>query len=153
MPDCGVKRQASPHLTSHFIYSPTIGHSQLIHNMAPSRTSPIPSLPPQSGLSDGQLSTFETDGYLIIPSALDHRTVTTLLEETHSLINGFSLSDHPMTKFSTGEKSDHVGDDYFLDSGDKVRFFFEGILFFSSLIFSYPVPSAITPLYYSNTLV
>jgi hypothetical protein len=30
-----------------------------------------------------------------------------------------------MTKFSTGEGSEHVGDDYFLDSGDKVRFFFE----------------------------
>ena len=31
---------------------------------------------------------------------------------------------HTQTKFSTGEK-DHVGDDYFLTSGDKVRYFFE----------------------------
>ncbi|CAO3576955.1 unnamed protein product [Absidia cylindrospora] len=32
-----------------------------------------------------------------------------------------------MTQFSTGGDtgSKHVGDDYFLDSGDKVRFFFE----------------------------
>lgn len=30
-----------------------------------------------------------------------------------------------MTKFSTGQKSAHVGDDYFLTSHDKVRFFFE----------------------------
>lgn len=29
-----------------------------------------------------------------------------------------------MTRFATGD-SDHVGDDYFLSSGDKVRFFFE----------------------------
>ena len=30
-----------------------------------------------------------------------------------------------MTKFSTGESTAHVGDDYFLTSGDKVRYFFE----------------------------
>lgn len=30
-----------------------------------------------------------------------------------------------MTKFSNGQKSAHVGDDYFLTSHDKVRFFFE----------------------------
>lgn len=93
--------------------------------MAPSRTSLVPSLPPQSGLSKGQLSKFETDGYLIIPQALDSRTVKSLLDEAHSLLENFSLDEHPMTKFSTGEKSDHVGDDYFLESGDKIRFFFE----------------------------
>lgn len=41
------------------------------------------------------------------------------------MLASFSLSDHPMTKFSTGENESHVGDDYFLTSGDKVRFFFE----------------------------
>jgi hypothetical protein len=32
-----------------------------------------------------------------------------------------------MTKFSTGtdESKKHVGDAYFLESGDKIRFFFE----------------------------
>lgn len=77
------------------------------------------------GLTPEQLATFERDGYLIIPSALTPTTVSALLAETHHLLSSFSLSDHPMTRFSTGTTSEHVGDDYFLTSGDKVRFFFE----------------------------
>jgi ectoine hydroxylase-related dioxygenase (phytanoyl-CoA dioxygenase family) len=34
------------------------------------------------------------------------------------------LDDHPLTKFTTGEKN-HVGDEYFLTSGDKIRYFLE----------------------------
>ncbi|KAI1738072.1 phytanoyl-CoA dioxygenase [Xylaria scruposa] len=77
------------------------------------------------GLTASQLASFERDGYLVIPNALPPTTVQALLAETHKLLDEFPLSSHPMTKFSTGEKSDHVGDDYFLSSGDKVRFFFE----------------------------
>jgi hypothetical protein len=79
-----------------------------------------------SGLTLGQLSFFDTNGYLLIPDAFSVDTVSALLSETHSMLNEFSLDDHPMTKFSTGEgENAHVGDDYFLTSGDKVRFFFE----------------------------
>ncbi|SPN97450.1 related to phytanoyl-CoA dioxygenase family protein [Cephalotrichum gorgonifer] len=77
------------------------------------------------GLTPDQIATFEKDGYLLIPDALKPETVAALLAETHSLLENFTLDDHPMTRFSTGEKSDHVGDDYFLSSGDKIRFFFE----------------------------
>ncbi|KAH0424582.1 phytanoyl-CoA dioxygenase [Colletotrichum camelliae] len=79
----------------------------------------------EEGLTPSQLASFNRDGYLIIPGALSPETVRGLLAETHSLLDNFSLADHPMTRFSTGEKADHVGDDYFLTSGDKVRFFFE----------------------------
>jgi phytanoyl-CoA hydroxylase len=95
-----------------------------ILQMAPSRTSSdAPTV--SYSLTKEQLATFDRDGYLIVPDALDSQTVSSLLKETHSLLDNFSLDDHPMTKFSTGEGSEHVGDDYFLDSGDKVRFFFE----------------------------
>ncbi|KAI0505932.1 phytanoyl-CoA dioxygenase [Xylaria bambusicola] len=81
--------------------------------------------PSTGGLTPSQLADFERDGYLVIPNALPPTTVEALLAETHQLLDDFSLSEHPMTRFSTGEKSDHVGDDYFLTSGDKIRFFFE----------------------------
>lgn len=79
------------------------------------------------GLTASQVESFERNGYLIIEDALSPSTVRSLLDETNSLLSNFSLDDHPMTKFSTGGEDghDHVGDDYFLTSGDKVRFFFE----------------------------
>jgi phytanoyl-CoA hydroxylase len=93
--------------------------------MVPSNASSEPPSSNSAGLSKEQLVAFERDGYLIIPNALSPETVSILLAETHSMLDSFSLDDHPMTKFSTGESSEHVGDDYFLSSGDKIRFFFE----------------------------
>ncbi|KAF2812712.1 phytanoyl-CoA dioxygenase [Mytilinidion resinicola] len=82
--------------------------------------------PSPAGLTSEQLESFNTNGYLLIPDALSADTVSTLLADTNKMLNEFSLDDHPMTKFSTGEGDNaHVGDDYFLTSGDKVRFFFE----------------------------
>ncbi|KAI4651804.1 hypothetical protein J4E93_002000 [Alternaria ventricosa] len=79
------------------------------------------------GLTPEQLAFFNENGYLLIPDALSQETVKQLLEDTNKMLNDFSLDDHPMTKFSTGgdDGADHVGDSYFLESGDKVRFFFE----------------------------
>jgi phytanoyl-CoA hydroxylase len=77
------------------------------------------------GLTPEQLSFFRDNGYLILPAELPSAAVSSLVTETTSLLNGFSLENHPMTKFSTGERDPHVGDDYFLTSGDKIRYFFE----------------------------
>lgn len=79
------------------------------------------------GLSSEQLSFFNDNGYLLIPDALSQDTVKQLLADTNKMLSDFSLDDHPMTKFSTGgaDGADHVGDKYFLESGDKIRFFFE----------------------------
>ncbi|RMZ66474.1 phytanoyl- dioxygenase [Pyrenophora seminiperda CCB06] len=79
------------------------------------------------GLTPKQLAFFNDNGYLLIPDALSQDTVKQLLEDTNQMLNEFPLDEHPMTKFSTGgdDGADHVGDSYFLESGDKVRFFFE----------------------------
>ncbi|KAF2824590.1 phytanoyl-CoA dioxygenase family protein [Ophiobolus disseminans] len=79
------------------------------------------------GLTPEQVAFFNENGYLLVPDALSQETVKELLGDTIKMLNEFSLDDHPMTKFSTGgeDGADHVGDAYFLESGDKVRFFFE----------------------------
>ena len=82
-----------------------------------------PTLPEK--LTKDQLAAYNHDGYLLIPNALSPSTVSELLASTHDMLSSFSLADHPMTKFSSGENSPHVGDDYFLTSGDKIRYFFE----------------------------
>ncbi|EPS44691.1 hypothetical protein H072_1326 [Dactylellina haptotyla CBS 200.50] len=77
-------------------------------------------------LSPEQVQFFHENGYLLLENALSPETVAGLKDRTNNLLEDFSLEGHPMTKFSTGEKGNkHIGDDYFLTSGDKVRFFFE----------------------------
>ncbi|KAJ3522067.1 hypothetical protein NMY22_g12048 [Coprinellus aureogranulatus] len=69
-------------------------------------------------------SRFYRDGYLVVPSFLSQEQTAELLQRSKDLLDQFDPETHPMTKFTTGDDN-HVGDDYFLNSGDKIRYFLE----------------------------
>jgi len=77
-------------------------------------------------LTQSQIEQFHTDGYLLIPQIFSQNECSTMHQRAKELLQGFDVSSHPLTTFSTGEGDrEHIGDDYFLSSGDKIRFFFE----------------------------
>ncbi|KAL9114676.1 MAG: hypothetical protein Q9227_001354 [Pyrenula ochraceoflavens] len=94
------------------------------------------------GLTPAQVAQFNSDGYLLLPEYLSLETCADLLSVTRKMLADFPLKDHPMTRFSTDEK-DHIGDDYFLTSNDKIRFFFEEDAFSSSGELTKPKEQAI----------
>lgn len=79
------------------------------------------------GLTKEQVDQFNRDGCLALPGELTEEQVQRVLEHSHHLLDSFDLTNHPMTKFTTGEGEgeDHVGDNYFLNSSDKISYFFE----------------------------
>ncbi|KAF7315407.1 Phytanoyl-CoA dioxygenase [Mycena indigotica] len=67
---------------------------------------------------------FYRDGYLVLRGFVSQEDVGAMLARSKELLNEFNIEDHPLTRFTTGDE-DHVGDDYFLNSGDKIRYFLE----------------------------
>ncbi|KAL0574705.1 hypothetical protein V5O48_007263 [Marasmius crinis-equi] len=75
-------------------------------------------------LTEAQIDQFNRNGYLLIPGFLDTQETDKLLARAKQLLDEFPVENHPLTRFTTGDDN-HVGDDYFLSSGDKIRFFLE----------------------------
>lgn len=75
--------------------------------------------------TDEQAQQYETEGCLLITDYLSQGEVSSLLNETYKLIDGFDISTHPLTKFTTENDGEHVGDEYFLKSSDNISFFLE----------------------------
>ena len=66
---------------------------------------------------------YERDGFLVLEGFVDREACRTLRARANELVRDFDPSG-VVSIFSTHEQT-RSSDDYFLDSGDKIRFFFE----------------------------
>jgi phytanoyl-CoA hydroxylase len=70
-----------------------------------------------------QIAAFERDGYLVIKNFVDGQGCDRLRARAQELVRDFDPQE-AVSIFSTHEQT-RTSDDYFLESGDKIRFFFE----------------------------
>lgn len=74
-------------------------------------------------LSERQRADFDRDGFLLIEEFAEPAACDALIARAGELVVGFDPNS-VRSVFSTTEQT-HNTDDYFLTSGDKIRFFFE----------------------------
>jgi len=74
-------------------------------------------------LRTGQREAFERDGFLVVDDFVDAGACSRLMQRAGELVAGFDPDEH-RSIFTTHEQT-RASDDYFLGSGDKIRFFFE----------------------------
>ena len=74
-------------------------------------------------LTSTQLDQYQRDGFLVLEDFVDSNTCELLRARSADLVTEFDPGG-TISIFSTAAQN-HVRDNYFLESGDKIRFFFE----------------------------
>src|SRR5690242_19879734 len=71
---------------------------------------------------DIDIDRYRRDGFLVVPRFASADTCDTLLQRARALVDAFE--PETVSIFSTNEQT-RTSDEYFLESGSEVRFFFE----------------------------
>jgi phytanoyl-CoA hydroxylase len=74
-------------------------------------------------LTTKQIATYDRDGFLVLENFVDQSACNSLRARAEELVRDFDPAG-VVSIFSTHEQT-RTSDDYFLESGDKIRFFFE----------------------------
>ncbi|KAM4877604.1 phytanoyl-CoA dioxygenase domain-containing protein 1 isoform 1-T1 [Thomomys bottae] len=79
-------------------------------------------------LSPAQLQKFQEDGFLVLEGFLSAEECMAMRQRINEIVAEMDVPPHCRTEFSTQEEEQlraQGSTDYFLSSGDKIRFFFE----------------------------
>uniref|UniRef100_A0A0M3HMH7 Phytanoyl-CoA dioxygenase domain-containing protein 1 n=1 Tax=Ascaris lumbricoides TaxID=6252 RepID=A0A0M3HMH7_ASCLU len=68
---------------------------------------------------------FEKNGFAVVKNVFSASEVEEMREEMMRIIEGMEPEEHPRCVFTTYDEEKHVADKYFLESCDKIRFFYE----------------------------
>src|SRR6266849_10513728 len=74
-------------------------------------------------LNPDQITAYDRDGFLVLEDFVEGEACDRLRARAEALVRDFDPQG-VVSIFSTQEQT-RTSDDYFLDSGDKIRFFFE----------------------------
>ncbi|XP_036605068.1 phytanoyl-CoA dioxygenase domain-containing protein 1 isoform X2 [Trichosurus vulpecula] len=98
------------------------------------------------GLSSMQLRKFQEDGFLVLEGIFSTKECDIMREQIQKIIAEMEVPPHCRTEFSTQQEEQlraQGNTDYFLTSGDKIRFFFEKGVFDKEGNFLFPPEKSI----------
>lgn len=77
-----------------------------------------------AGLSPAEIEQYNRDGFLIVRNALSADVCDALRAKAGEYVGQCDVNEH-RSIFTTNEQSRRMNDEYFLGSGDQIRYFFE----------------------------